>query len=149
MEIAIFRSRKEQPVSVVRRYISALNTGDPGNLEELLAEDCRLVDSTGGWLEGRDNALSALRVFFSSETDFRIDAETIVLRGDEVLVRGRAEARDPRLAKDTLWRVRVEAGKVAFWQSYGAVDLPLARMLLPEKVGISFDPDAAAATSGP
>lgn len=79
-----------------------------------------------------------MRAFFELGTEFRIAAETIVLYGEEVLVRGTATEKEARLGKDKLWRVRVEAGKIAFWQSYGATDLPLARMLLPAQVGISF-----------
>ncbi len=107
-----------------------------------MAENCRFVDSTGGWVEGRENALVATRAFFDMDADFQIDEQDIVLRGDEVLVRGKARASNPQLATDKLWRARVDAGKLAFWQSYGAEAMPLARMLLPEKAGISFNLDA-------
>lgn len=127
----------------MQQYIAALNARDAETIGSLLADDCRLVDSAGGWLEGRDTALEATRAFFDFETDFRIDNEEIVLRGDEVLVRGNATANNPQLAKDSLWRAKVKNGKLAYWQSFGSDALPLARILMPEKAGISQHADVA------
>lgn len=131
----IFGARSN-PIAVVESYIAALNARDAEAIDTLLADDCRLVDSTGGWVEGRENAMKATRAFFEFETDFRIDDQTIVLRGDEVLVRGSASANNPQLAKDSLWQARVRDGKLAYWQSFGAQALPLAQILLPEKANI-------------
>lgn len=127
----------------MQRYIAALNARDPETIGDLLAADCRLVDSSGGWVEGRDNALAATRAFFDFETDFRLEHEDIVLRGDEVLVRGNVRANNPQLAKDSLWRARVRDGKLAYWQSFGAESLPLARLLLPDQAGVPVASDGA------
>lgn len=123
----------------MQRYIAALNARNSEAIADLLTDDCRLVDSSGGWVEGHENAMAATRAFFEFETDFRIFDHDIVLRGDEVLVRGTVRANNPHLAKDTLWRGRVRNGKLAYWQSYGAEALPLARILLPERAGIKLE----------
>ena len=135
----IFLTGKKKPVSIVRQYIAALNARDPDTIGALLAENCRFVDGTGGWVEGRDNAMAGTRAFLDLETDFRITEEDIVVRGDAVPVRGTTSAQNPQLAKGKLWRAKVEDGKLAFWQSYGAESLPLARILLPEAARISDD----------
>ena len=129
----IFEFRKHPPEAVVQQYIAALNARDARIIADLLAHDCRLVDSAGGWIEGRDNALAATRAFFEFEDEFHIEQEAIALRGDEVLVRGRAKAANPQLASDKLWRARVRDGKLSYWQSYGEDALPLARILMPEQ----------------
>ena len=127
----------------MRQYIAALNARDPDTIGSLLAENCRFVDSTGGWVEGRDNAMAATRAFLDFETNFRINEEDIVLRGDEVLVRGSTSAKNPQLAKDKLWRAKVEGGKLALWQSYGTESLPLARILMPDAARTSVKANAA------
>lgn len=144
---AIFGSRKNKPVAVVQRYIAALNERDQDTIASLLADDCRLVDSSGGWLEGRENAIEATRAFFDFDAEFRIDHDNIVLRGDEVLVRGKATAAHPQLAKDSLWRARVKDGKLAYWQSYGAEALPLVRILMPQRDDAPLAAGAAASAT--
>lgn len=114
-----------------------MNARDVDAIGNILADDCRLVDSTGGWVEGRQNALAATRNFFEYETEFRLDDVEIVLHGEEVLVRGNAFATDPNIASDKLWRAKVKDGKLAYWQSFGDKAVPLARMLLPEQAGVS------------
>lgn len=127
----------------MQRYISALNARDADTIGTLLADDCRALDSTGGWLEGRDIAIEATHAFFAFETDFRIDDHEVVLRGDEVLVRGNATANNPQLAKESLWRAKVKDGKLAYWQSFSSDALPLARILMPDKAGIPQHAHAA------
>jgi len=122
----------------VQRYIAALNACDTETIDGLLADDIRYVDSSGGWLEGRENVVSATRDFFDTGIEFRIDDAKIVLHGDEVLVRGVASARDPELATDKLWKAKVTNGKLSFWQGFGDKGVPFARMVSPEKVGIAY-----------
>ncbi|WP_158586768.1 nuclear transport factor 2 family protein [Aurantiacibacter zhengii] len=123
----------------MQQYIAALNARDARIIADLLADDCRLVDSAGGWIEGRDNGLASTRAFFEFDSEFHIEQEDIVLRGDEVLVRGRAKASNPQLASDRLWQARVRDGKLSYWQSFGEDALPLARILMPEQAYVPQD----------
>ena len=129
----MFGLQSRKPIPVTRRYIAALNARDPDAMEELLAENCRVVDSRGGWVEGRDAVMNATRRFFEMEPRFTVQESSMVMRAGDVLIRGRAKASDPRLAQDTLWIARVRDGRVVYWQSFGAGEPPaLARILAPE-----------------
>lgn len=129
----IFRSRKAVAVSVVKRFIAALNARDIDSIAELLDDDCRVVDSSGGWIDGRQNLLEAVGIFFEFDPAFRLEADQVLMHGEEVLIRGSTVASHPHLASITLWRARVWKGKVAYFQGFGDKALPLARILLPEK----------------
>ena len=122
---------------MVKRYIAALNARDIDAIDTLLADDCRMVDSSGGLIDGRESAVETTRAFFDFETDFHLTQHDIVLRGDEVLIRGVVRANNPQLATDSLWRARVSKGKLVHWQSYGADALPLARILSRMKADLS------------
>lgn len=128
----------------MKRYIAALNARDTEAIDALLAYNCRLVDSSGGSIEGRESAMAATRAFFDFETDFHLTDHDIVLRGDEVLVRGAVRANNPQLATDSLWRAKVAGGKIAHWQSYGAEALPLVRILSKETQGLEVNIQANA-----
>lgn len=99
----------------------------------MLGENCRLIDSAGNWIQGRENALAAIRAFNDLDTGFKLEYDNIVVRGREVLVRGRVHTTEPNLLSDTLWRIEVANGEIVRWQSFGSGrSVPLAKVLLPE-----------------
>ncbi len=104
---------------MVKRYIAALNARDADAAAAIYSDDCCLVDSTGGSVQGRGEASAATRAFFDLEANFHLDYNEITVRGDTVLIRGRVQADDRRLANNSLWEARVEEGKLSHWQSFG------------------------------
>ena len=115
---------------VVRRYVASLNARDLAAIADMLHPVARFVDSRGEWIEGRDNLVCATERFFAFEPGFFLTADSIVKHRGEILLRGSTAAVRPELRTDILWRARVDAGKLAFWQSYGpSSSLPLARIL--------------------
>lgn len=140
----MFGLQSKKSIPVTRRYIAALNARDPEAIESLLAENCRVVDSRGGWVEGRDAVMQATRRFFEIEHRFKVEESSMVMRAGDVLIRGRTRASDPRLAQDTLWLARVRDGRVTYWQSFGAGNPPaLARILAPDDAHYDEGDDAS------
>jgi len=122
-----------KPLRVVRRYVSAVNAGDADAVADMMSPSCRYVDSSGRWIDGRENVRVATTRFFEMERNFRISATSMVLHDGDVLIRGTVTADDPILAQDTLWLARVEDGRVAYWQSFGrGMPVSLTRILVPE-----------------
>jgi limonene-1,2-epoxide hydrolase len=139
-------SKREQE-RVVRRYVTALNARDIDAIEELLAPDCRFIDSIGCWVEGREDCLEASRRFLAMEPEFRIAIENILMHGGEVLINGTTSAQEPMLCRDTLWRARSDGKQLIEWQSYGeGSTLPLAKVLMGERAysSVSSGRDQAA-----
>ena len=126
---------ENKSVATVRRFVCALNVHEVAAATDLLAENCRMVDSSGEWIEGRAQIGLVMKRFFEIEPDFRITIEDVSRRGQDVLIRGHAQAQDPQLAKDTLWMARTEGGLISHWQSYGPSQRNhVMRSLMPEEV---------------
>jgi hypothetical protein len=122
-----------QKVRVVRDYIAAINARDIAAVERIFGAECRLIDSRGGWISGYGECVEATRRMLALPIEFRLEADDIVSRPPDVLVRGRMHSSDPRLALDCLWRARTDGRHLLEWQSFATGDsLPLARMLMPE-----------------
>ena len=130
----MFWRKRTTPVDVVKSYVAALNARDAAGMKALLHPECTFVDSQGYSVEGYEDSVAAVDAFLALDDGFKMHVESAVLRGEDILMRGYTEARDPRLATDTLWTARVEDGKVKYWQSFGSPDSPaLAHLLMPEK----------------
>lgn len=132
--VTMFDWPTPEPIKIVRRYLAAMNARDAEQIEALLDERIRYVDSRGEWIEGRENVATATRRFFDLEPDYKLHDMKIVMHEGDVLLKGHASAREERLAHDTLWRARTRRGKLVHWQSYGEDSPALARILMPEAV---------------
>jgi len=132
--VTMFDWPTPEPIKVVRQYLAAMNARDAEQVEALLDERIRFVDSRGEWIEGRENVATATRRFFDLEPDYKLHDMKIVMHEGDVLLKGRASAREERLAHDTLWRARTRRGKLVHWQSYGEDSPALVRILMPEAV---------------
>jgi len=122
-----------KPVRLAKRYVAAVNAGDADVVADMMSAGCRYVDSSGRWIDGRENVRVATTRFFEMEHNFRIDVTSMVLHDGDVLIRGTVTADDPVLAQDTLWLARVEDGRISYWQSFGkGLPVSLTRILVPE-----------------
>ena len=130
----LFKRKKNRPIEVAKRYIAALNARDGEAMIALLHDDPTFVDSRGFCIEGYDDSVLGVRAFLDLARGFRMHVDSYALHHGDVLMRGHAEADDPRLAHDTLWLAKVEDGKLRYWQSFGDANSPaLAHILLPER----------------
>ena len=119
--------------AIVRRYVARLNARDVDGIAALLHPSCRLIDSHGEWIEGREAIVAATRRFFELEGQFRLKLHTLVEHDGEWLLRGSTAAERSEFRTEALWRARVEDGLVIFWQSFGPQSSPrLTRILTDE-----------------
>ena len=131
--MAIF-FRESGPVRTVRRYCSACNAKNLEAMAGMMAEDFRVIDSTGEAVDGRTNALEAMRRFMRLAPDFHIEMTSISSHRNQVFMRGRATCSDHRLAGDVLWRAVADDRQIHEWQSYSPESSGphLMRILMPE-----------------
>lgn len=119
-------------INVVKTYIEALNTRDLPTVERLVGTDCKLIDSRGGWVRGRDDCIEASRRFFAMPIDFSIKIDSAIARDGEVLVRGKVRSNDRVLAHDCLWRAVSNGEQMFEFQSYAQGEAkPVAHLLMP------------------
>jgi ketosteroid isomerase-like protein len=131
--MAIF-FRESGPVRTVRRYCAACNAKDLAAMARLMAEDFCIIDSTGEAVEGRANAVEAMRRFILLAPDFHIEMTSVSSHEDQVFMRGQATCSDERLAGDVLWRAVADNHQIHEWQSYSPESggPHLTRILMPE-----------------
>lgn len=95
-----------------------MNARDFAKVESLLADDFRMIDNANKVLSGRTECLALLRRVADLAPDYRLDAHSIVQRGDDVLVSGKSRTLSPEMGNATQWRARATPTKMLEWQSY-------------------------------
>lgn len=109
---------KDQRKDAARQLMAAFNAHDHLALATCLTADCIFIDSAGGRIEGRSGCVEATRLFMKLEPEFHVEVDSYSVVGDEVLMQGETTARDPLVAKDRLWRAKVEDGRISEFQTY-------------------------------
>ena len=129
----MFERRRRKRLA--QRLIAAFNAHDHSQVRQCLAPDCVFIDSSGARIDGRETCAETTRRFMQTEPNFHLAVASYTVADDQVLMGGRTTARDPLVAKDRLWRVRIRDGRVTEFQTYcdGEPRL-LARTLAPDKV---------------
>lgn len=121
-------------MKVPRRFVDCVNARDMRSLGTLLGERCRIIDSRGEWMEGRETCLEGLEKLFDIEPDYRIHIASMGRAGDDVLINGHTTGSDPRFLGTTLWRARTDGGQMREWQGYSArPGAHLCRLLVGDK----------------
>lgn len=110
---------KRSNVETVRQYVRAANERDYDTIRSLLAEDVRLIDTSGDEVCGRDNCLAIIRKAHFLAPDFLLRIDRLSRRGDEVYMTGEATGVDPRLTRATQFRARADHRVIHEWQSFG------------------------------
>jgi hypothetical protein len=81
-------------------------------------------------MEGREVCLEAFTRFFAIEPNYRLHIASMSRSSEDVLIRGRSEADDPRFTVSTLFRARCDERELHEWQSYSAIQgAAICRML--------------------
>ena len=106
------------PGTVVVEFNDAINFQSLPDLEALMTDDHRFLDSAGNLVEGRAACVAAWSGFFEAFPDYRNVFGTISEHGDQVVIRGHSECSVPELDGPALWSARVTDGKVSEWRVY-------------------------------
>lgn len=114
----MFRWRKPSPVETVQEFITAMNARDFAQVEKLLAPDFRMIDNADKELRGIEPCMAMFRRVAELAPDYRLNARSIVERGEDILVSGDADTTSPEMASATQWRARAGGGRLREWQSY-------------------------------
>ncbi len=117
----MFNWLNKTPVRTVERFIDAMNARDFKRVEGLLANDVRLIDTANHQLRGREPVMALLLQIAEMAPDYRLERESVVARGEDILVSGKAISSNAEAASASQWRARAENGKLLEWQSYGNV----------------------------
>ena len=104
-------------------------SGDSATVDAMLADDVVYTDGRGYNLRGHAECSAGARAFYKLEPEYRFDEEQASTRGDVVLLRGIAHARDPRFNGELLLRAKVRDGRICEWEVNRHNALPLAKLL--------------------
>jgi len=111
----------------VRLYVDRINAGDVVEMEKLITEEHRFIDSMGTVITGRDNTRQAWSAYFGMVPDYRVNVDQSLAEGSTVVLLGTAQGSlstsgtlDSRNCwqMPAAWRVAVRDGRVAEWQVY-------------------------------
>jgi len=105
-------------VQTVRAFIEAMNARDFAQVEQLLADDFRMIDNANKELRGVEPCMALFRRVAELAPDYQLKARTIVERGEDILVSGDAATSSPEMTSATQWRARASTGQLREWQSY-------------------------------
>jgi ketosteroid isomerase-like protein len=132
-----------KPEGVATAFVAAINSHQIEALSELMTDGHVFVDSDGSKKIGRQAVCQAWAGYFSIVPDYRIIIDEKLVRGDTVVILGRAEGslvRDGAIEEENhwsvpvAWRVTVEGARVTLWQVYVNPEV-MTRVL--ERIGSS------------
>lgn len=127
----------DPPRDLVIQFISAINRHDVEALGALMPGNHRFVDSGGGRVRGRDEAMRAWAGFFRMFPDYRMEVHRILHDDGSVAVFGSARGtwaaagvsgKANRWEVPAAWEANVRDGRVAVWRVFSDTE-PLRRIL--------------------
>lgn len=108
----------DDAVTVVMKFISAINAGDSKRLVSLQTEDFTFIDMAGDRFVGRDG----WKDYFTDYSDYKIHVQLTLLSGEGVAIVGKTTGShlDPSIEvlETVLWTAQVRDGLVAEWRIY-------------------------------
>jgi ketosteroid isomerase-like protein len=111
-------TREDDVKAVVLGFNELINRRDATGLTALMTEDHVFIDSAGRRVMGAPQCREAWERFFAAFPDYRNELSELLVRGDQVIVTGRAVCRDARLDGPAIWAARVSEGRIAEWRVY-------------------------------
>lgn len=124
-------SRTISATRVVEAVVAGINDRDFTALGKIVADDVSYIDSMGGCVTGRANALLLLERLIAYDPGFRIHLEEVTPHNNFVLATGYTVGDRQETAERTLLRLLIEDGVMAEWRSYSADNpRPVVQMLM-------------------
>ena len=121
----------QDPASVTRRFVDAVNARDPDRILGHTTDDHVFIDSLGFRTIGRGPLREAWVAYFKMVPDFRISLDQVIEKGEVVVAFGAASGtwvhRPPprpenRWSTPAAWRAVVRSGQVAEWRVYADLE---------------------------
>lgn len=106
-------------VQIVSDYVASINARDIAQVEALLADDARLVDSGGQEVAGHQSCIDLIKRAWACIPDYQLHIESMHARGNEVLLRGHVEG-GPMHGNPSQFRAVVEDRRVTSWETFSA-----------------------------
>jgi len=134
-------ARPQSPEAVARAFVRAINSQDLGELEKLMTEGHRFVDSLGTVVEGRDKMRNGWAAYFRMVPDYTVIVEETFSDGPVVAMLGVARgtySSDGRVRSENSWqtpaalRARIEGDRVAEWRVY-ADNEPIRQLMAKQR----------------
>jgi ketosteroid isomerase-like protein len=116
------------PAFSVSAFNDRINAQDLDGLSALMTENHVFIDVAGEEIRGKAACAEAWGRFFAAFPDYRNHFEEMSTAEGFVSVRGHSTCSDPLLEGPTLWRAKVQNGRIAEWRVYE--DEPANRLLL-------------------
>lgn len=126
----MFRWKGKSSLQTVKTFIDAMNSRDFAVVEDLLADDFRLIDNTERELSGKAPCFALLKRVAELAPDYQLHVESLVRHGADILVSGWSESTSRELASATQWRARATREKMKEWQSYSNALTPSMIMIV-------------------
>ncbi len=105
-------------IKTVRLYVDAINSCDFAIVEELLAENFCITDSSGHHVRGRAACLEVIRKGRELAPDYRIRIDRIGRRNDDLYISGATISSNDQISGTTHFRVVADHQHVFEWQSF-------------------------------
>ena len=115
------------PASLLRQFVSRINSADAAGLEALMTSDHRFIDGTGAVHAGREQMSAGWKHYFAMFPGYRIEVESMIEEGEVAAAFGWAAGSFHGEA-DKSWRIpgafRLLArdGLVAEWRVYADIE---------------------------
>lgn len=124
-------SGTDQATQVVEDIVAGINNRDFAALEVLVADNVLFMDSTGGYVTGRQDGILLLKRLLAYDPDFRIHLDSVTPHNSFVLAAGYTTGARQDTAERTLFKLLIEDGLLAEWRSYSAdAPKPIVQMLM-------------------
>ena len=122
--------RSNPKATLARRFLDALCAGDAATVDALMTDDVTYTDGRGNRLEGFAACSAAARAFHALEPEYRFRVDQTSVRGETVMFRGMATARNPQLSGKLLIHARLRDGRVCAWEVFRHNAPALAKILV-------------------
>ena len=98
--------------------VNAVNRRDWTQLRALLTDDFFYLDGVDNRIDTPDSFVISVRGLVGDAPDFRIDVESFEDVGRMVYMRGRTVSSDFRFRSRSMWRAKVERGRLACLENF-------------------------------
>lgn len=119
------------PVSVVQRFIEAVNAHDVDAIGACIADDHVMIDAHGEEVRGRAAVLQAWKLYFNIFADYHIEIDEMYGSATSVAVFGHASAslsngkgEKSAWRLPSAWKAHVIDGLIAEWHIYADTKEP-------------------------
>lgn len=120
-----------QATRTVEDIVAGINNRDFAALEVLVADNVLFMDSTGGYVTGRQDGMLLLKRLLAYDPAFKIHLDNVTPHNSFVLAAGYTTGARQDTAERTLFKLLIEDGLLAEWRSYSAdAPKPIVQMLM-------------------